>query len=151
MPRGKYDRKESKIHRLEKALSDSTKKAKELNSEIEKKDIELKTTKKLVDVTSKDPASTGILPKEAFEVLRDNLRILSDARRLLVDSDQVSEVVLVEFDGEITAHLRLLGALRMGSFHEHAQPQAQKIATPSPFPATSNIPQFLVQQAATAR
>lgn len=146
MPRGKYDRKESKIHRLESELTEAKKKLHTQREELEKKDIELKAAKKIADTMSKIP-QIEVLPAERFQMLRDNLKVLSESRRVLVDSDQMSPVVLNTIDDEIGAHLRLLGSLRQESFG--MRDEAKATTTEVPLPA--QVPPFFPQHFKSAK
>ncbi len=139
MPRGKYDRKEAKISRLEQELAEAHDKNQAQKDEIDKLHIELKAVKKLADLASKTVSHVEILPSEKFVILRDNLRTLSEARQVLMKTDSMSFEVLSQFDTEITAHLRLLGSLREDSFRSNGKSEAPTQVTvplpsmPAPF------------------
>ena len=141
MPRGKYDRKESRIHRLERDLAERDEKLKTITDELAKRDVELKAAKKIADVVAKVGPMPAVVPSEKFVILRDNLRILSESRRVLVDSDQVSPAVLTELDSEISAHLKMLGALRQETFRVVQGEFKNEVPLPTQAPAYPALPQ----------
>lgn len=135
MPRGKYDRKESRIRMLvetQVALKEELRTTKE---ELARKEIELKASKKVAEAAVRVPA-TQAMPSEKFTILRSNLKILSESRQLLVNSEQGSEPVLTALDHEISSHLRLLASLRQETFggEEKAAPETVPVPLPAQIP-----------------
>jgi SMC interacting uncharacterized protein involved in chromosome segregation len=119
MPRGKYDRKVSKIHRLEQELETHRKHEAKMSTEIEKLNAELRATKKAVEMAGKT-IQIAAHPEEKFVALRENLVVLANARKALVDSDQIEPATVQAFDDEIQAHLKTLRSVRSDSYPTHS-------------------------------
>lgn len=111
MPRGKYDRKASRIRRLEEELETQTAKAKALK-------VELDTAKKAVGTVTNVSHQTQDVEvpwsQETFGLLRENLKLLIEARQAVASSNEteVHAVVMTRFDSEIAAHLATLSNYR---------------------------------------
>lgn len=120
MPRGEYDRKESKIHRLEADIKVKNDELRKLREEADKMNIEVRGLKKVVELAEKVKATPAAppVPVEKFELLRETLTNLANTRKTLVDSDQMNEPLLSQLDSEIRANLNLLAALRLNTFGE---------------------------------
>jgi hypothetical protein len=137
MPRGKYDRKESRIQRLEQEAKKTHERVRSLSDELSKKEVELKAAKKIADVVSRVPASPDVMPTEKFSILRDNLKMLSEARRTLAEGDvQVNAVTLAVLDEEISQHLHMLATLREEAFH------MPSVRNGAPVPLPTSIPPY---------
>lgn len=125
MPRGKYDRKVSKIHRLESDLEAHRRHEAKLSTELDKLNAELRATKKAIEMAAKTH-TVAVLPGEKFAALRENLTVLSNSRRTLVDGDQIEMTTVKALDMEIQAHLQILGSIRSDIFPQptFSQPAA---------------------------
>lgn len=129
MPRGVYDRGESKIKRL--------------MAENERLKSELTDTRHALDkakLAAKGETAVSIDASIAdqFKILRDNLRELSESRKTLVNSDQMKDEVLAALDAEISAQLTCMTGLRSAVFPMKAPKAAPTVAAVQgqvPFPA----------------
>ncbi len=131
MPRGVYDRAESRVRRL---TVENARLVRELNNTrntLERVESQLKTASKSKPATVADEVSH----KDKFTVLRENLQGLAEARKTLVNSDQMSDAVLNTLDSEISAHLMCLSQLRATAFPVAATPRSAEL--PAPLPGTT--------------
>lgn len=131
MPRGKYDRKVAKIQRLEAELSVALEQVQTLKDEIH----DLKSVRKAVEIaTSQQQTVSGQhrLSDESFDLIRENLRSLTEARKVLRDSPGC-ERLISHLDDEITASIRLLVIAREDAFK--GMTPTQNVPLPAQVPA----------------
>jgi hypothetical protein len=108
-----------------------TRELRDVRHALEKAQLELKTQgikqaqKPAAPQVSKEDEPSY---SERFTVIRENLQGLAEARKTLVNSDQMSDVVLNTLDQEITQHITCLTELRQTAFPI----AATKAAAPTP-------------------
>lgn len=135
MPRGVYDRGESRVKRLTTENERLVRELHDTKHALEKAQLETKTRKEPT-VSAQDPFLSS-----RFEILRSNLRDLAEARKTLVNSDQMGEPVLNALDLEIGFHIACMSDLRSMTFPLKTAPMP--VATLStapgqvPFPAAA--------------
>lgn len=132
MPRGKYDRKVSKINRLEAELKQTMNERGKLKDELEKTKAMLAAARKSTPHPKQEKSETlGSALEEAL-TLRSNLSTISAVRKQLVDSDQIDNDLLHSIDEEIKAHVRLVGNMRRDIFHDEEEQQTESKAPAYP-------------------
>jgi LAS superfamily LD-carboxypeptidase LdcB len=128
MPRGVYDRQESKIRHLTEINQRLEREMKGFRRVLENKEQDLRAARAGLRAAANEINST-----EQFSVLRDNLRNLAEARKTMVDSDQMSTEVMETLDKEITAHIECLAHLRVTAFRSFERVAiVQKAKAPLP-------------------
>lgn len=121
MPRGVYDRTESKFRKLESDKVALESELQNVRHELEKKQVELSAARKIIDTVKTHPGSPAMLTvpanmSERFTILRENLQQLAEARHSLIDSDSLNQDLVNLLDSEITAHLQWMSTLRAEVF-----------------------------------
>jgi len=118
MPKGVYDRSESKMRRLEEERARLREEIGRLKSEAAKR--------------------PGGEEEHRFQLLRANLHSLSETRQSLLDSESVNDGLVQRIDAEIERHLGLLVTMREKIFsaEDAGQQQARALAEPTLFPQT---------------
>lgn len=149
MPRGKYDRRESKIRRLEEQLEEANGTSRSLREKLERAEMEVRATKKIAEVASKGTAPVGTMVKEKSAELRDSLISLTNARKILGETSGVDPSLLKIVDHEISAHMWALSTIRTETYGAAPEKEAPK-TTSVPMPARSMFQSAVPPQFPTA-